>query len=130
MNRRVMEEVEFRIMFRRPEYPVLIVSSRKLYSAFNLKQLAEICVSLTLEGSENKPRVVDSTGSEFWYLPEEYTLSPGFVTKKWTKIKLIETFNNSSNSRESNQEYSMKSLSSKKLEKVIGDICRILNSKT
>jgi hypothetical protein len=123
-----MEEVEFRIMFRRPDYPVVIVSSGKLYSAFNLKQLAEICVSLTREGIENKPLVVDSTGNEFWYLTEEYTLSPGFFNKKWTKKKLIETFNNSSNARESNQEYSMKSLSSKKLEKVIGDICRILSS--
>ena len=125
-----MEEVEFRIVFRKPEYPVLIVSSGKLFSAFNLKQLAEICVSLTLEGTENKPRLVDSTGSEFWYLPAEYTLSPGFVTKKWSKKKLIETFNNSSNAKESNQEYSKKSLSSKKLERVIGDICRILNSET
>ena len=125
-----MEEVEFRIIFRRPEYPVLILSSGKLYSAFNLKQLAEICVSLTQKGSENKPLVVDSTGNEFWYLMEEYTLSPGFITKKWTKKKLIETFNNSSNARESNQEYSMKSLSSKKLEKVIWDLCRILNSET
>ncbi len=122
-----MEEVEFRIMFRRPEYPVLIISSGNLYSAYNLKQLAEICVSLTTKGSEKKPLVVDSTGSEFWYLPEEYILSPGFVTKKWTKKKVIETFNNSSNAKESNQEYSMKSLSSKKVEKVIGDICRILN---
>ncbi|MGZ5029988.1 MAG: hypothetical protein ACXWAT_10000 [Methylobacter sp.] len=125
-----MEEVEFKIMFRRPEYPVLIVSPGKLYSAFNLKQLAEICVSLSPVGSENRLCIVDSTGSEFWYLPEEYTLSPGFVTKKWSKKRLIETFNNSSNARESNQEYTMRSLSSKKLEKVIVDICVILNSET
>lgn len=123
-----MEEVEFRIFLRRPEYPVLIISSEKLYSAHNLKQLAEICVSLPLEGAENKIRIVDSTGSEFWYFPEQYILSPGFVTKKWTKKKLIETFNNSSNARELNQEYSMKSLSAKKLEEVIKDLCGILNS--
>lgn len=74
--------------------------------------------------------MVDSTGSEFWYFPEQYILSPGFVTKKWTKKKLIETFNNSSNAKELNKEYSMKSLSSKKLQEVIGDICRILDSET
>jgi hypothetical protein len=121
-----MEKVEFRIMFRSPEYPVLIVSSEKLYSAFNLKQLAEICVSLNLVDSEEKLRVVDSTGSEFWYLPDECVLSPGFVFKKWTKKKLIETFNGSSNAIEANQEYSMKSLSAKKLERVVEDICLIL----
>ncbi|MEC4749729.1 hypothetical protein [Methylomicrobium sp. Wu6] len=125
-----MEEVEFRIMFRKPEYPVLIVSPEKLYSAINLRQLAEICVSLSLAGSEIKLRVIDSTGSEFWYLPREYILSPGFVTKKWSKKKVIETFNNSVNARESNQEYSMRSLSSKKLEKIILDICGILNYET
>ncbi|MGR8932568.1 MAG: hypothetical protein ACU836_18245 [Gammaproteobacteria bacterium] len=121
-----MEEVEFRIMFRSPIYPVLIVAPEKLYSAFNLKQLAEICVSLKLAGSEEKLRVVDSTGSEFWYLPDEYILAPGFVARKWTKKKLIEIFNSSLNAIESNQEYSMKSLSAKKLENVVGDICSIL----
>jgi len=125
-----VEEVGFRIMIRRPEYPVLIVSPEKLYSAFNLEELAGICVSLSSERSENKLCLVDSTGSEFWYLLEKYTLSPGFVTKKWSKKKLIETFNNSSNARESNQKYPMRSLSSKKLEKVILDICGIVNSET
>lgn len=80
--------MEFRIFLRRPEYPVLIISSEKLYSAHNLKQLAEICVSLPLEGAENKTRMVDSTGSEFWYFPEQYILSPGFVTKKMDKEKI------------------------------------------
>ncbi len=61
-------------------------------------------------------------------MPDKFILSPGFVTKKWTKKKLIETFNNSSNVRESQQEYSMKSLCSKKLESIIVDLCESLNA--
>lgn len=121
-----MDEVEFIIMFRRPEYPVLIVSSEEIYSAFNLKTLANICVSLNLIEAENKALVVDSTGSEFWYYPDDYSLSPGFISKRWTKKEIIEAFNNSSNARLLNQEYSMRSLSSKRLGKVIEDICLLL----
>jgi hypothetical protein len=124
------KEVEFLIMFRRPKYPVLIVSSGNTYSGFNLKQLAEICVSIPPDGDNHKTQVIDSTGSEFWYMPEKFILSPGFVFKKWSKKQLIETFNNSLNIRESQQEYSMKSLSSKKLERIIGDLCRLLNTET
>ncbi len=81
-------------MFRSPVYPVVIITPEKLYSAFNLKQLAEICVSVFSNRTENKYLVIDSTGSEFWYVAEEYILSPGFVTRKWTKKRLIETYNN------------------------------------
>lgn len=114
-------------MFRSPKYPVLLLASGKTYSAFNLEQLAEICVSIKLNDN-TKVQVIDSKGSEFWYMPEKFILSPGFVFKKWSKKQLIETFNNSLNIRESQQEYSMKSLSSKKVERIIGDLCRILNN--
>lgn len=116
-------------MFRKPEYPVLIVSSGKIHSAFNLKQLAEICVSIPAD-ENNKVRVIDSTGSEFWYMPENFVLAPGFISKKWSKKQLIETFNNSSNASASQQAYSMKSMSSKTLERIIGDLCRLLNTET
>lgn len=122
-----MEKVEFLVMFRSPKYPVLLLASGKTYSAFNLEQLAEICVSIKLNDN-TKVQVIDSKGSEFWYMPEKFILSPGFVFKKWSKKQLIETFNNSLNIRESQQEYSMKSLSSKKAERIIGDLCRILNN--
>lgn len=122
-----MEKIEFLVMFRSPKYPVLLLASGKTYSAFNLEQLAEICVSIKLNDN-TKVQVIDSKGSEFWYMPEKFILSPGFVFKKWSKKQLIETFNNSLNIRESQQEYSMKSLSSKKVERIIGDLCRILNN--
>jgi hypothetical protein len=60
----MMEAVEFLILFRRPEYPVLIVSSGKINSAFNLKELAKICVTIAPDGN-NKSQIIDSKGSEF-----------------------------------------------------------------
>ena len=33
-----MEKIEFNIVFRKPKYPVLVVSDKKLFSAFNIKK--------------------------------------------------------------------------------------------
>jgi len=93
-----------------------------------MKQVAKSCVfSTPVEGKEYI-QVIDFTGEEFWYEPEQSVLSPGFLFKKWTKKQLIEMFNGSSNAKSSMQEYSMKSLSSKRLERIVGDICELLKS--
>jgi len=121
-----MDKTKFNIIMRKPKYPVIVISDEKLYSAFNIKQLAEGCICSVPIGAESFVRVVDSAGEEFWYSPDHYVLSPGFTFKKWTKKKLIDTYNCSSNAKESMREYSTKSLSSKRLEKIIGDICELL----
>jgi len=123
-----MSQIEFNIILRKPKYPVIVVSNEKLYSAFNVKQLAKSCISSLPIENKTIIQVVDSTGEEFWYSPEQYILSPGFSFKKWTKKRIIEAFNNSKNAKDSTQEYSMKSLSSKRLEKIIRDICEMLRS--
>ena len=123
-----MSQIEFNIILRKPKYPVIVVSNDKLYSAFNIKQLAKSCISSMPIENKTTIQVVDSTGEEFWYSPEQYILSPGFSFKKWTKKQIIEAFNSSKNAKDSMQEYSMKSLSSKRLEKIIRDICEMLRS--
>jgi hypothetical protein len=40
-----MKEIEFHIVWRKPKHPVIVVSDGRLYSAFNIKQLAKICIS-------------------------------------------------------------------------------------
>jgi hypothetical protein len=123
-----MEQIEFKILLRKPLYPVIVVSADKLYSAFNIKQLAEGCMSSAPIENKKHIQVVDSTGSEFWYAPEYYALTPGFAFKKWTKKQIVETFNNSENAKKTSQVYSTKSLSNKRLEKIVHDICAMLKS--
>lgn len=123
-----MSQIEFNIILRKPKYPVIVVSNDRLYSAFNIKQLAKSCISSLPIENKTTIQVVDSTGKEFWYSPEQYVLSPGFSFKKWTKKRIIEAFNSSKNAKDSTQEYLMKSLSSKRLEKIIRDICEMLRS--
>lgn len=123
-----MDKIEFNIVFRKPKYPVLVVSDKKLFSAFNIKQLASSCMSSMPIENKNYIQVIDSTGEEFWYSPDHYVLSPGFALKRWTKKKIVETFNSSTNAVELMQEYSMKSLSNKRLDKIVRDICELLRS--
>ncbi len=123
-----MSQIEFNIILRKPKYPVIVVSNDRLYSAFNIKQLAKSCISSMPIENKTIIQVVDSTGEEFWYSPEQYVLSPGFSFKKWTKKRIIEAFNSSKNAKDSTQEYSMKSLSSKRLEKIVREICEMLRS--
>ena len=55
-------------------------------------------------------------------------LSPGFAFKRWTKKRIVEIFNSSTNALELMQEYSIKSLSNKRLDKIVRDICELLRS--
>jgi hypothetical protein len=123
-----MHDSEFTIIFRRPKYPVFVVSDDRLFPAFSTKQLAIACLTSTPTAGKSYIQVIDSTGEEFWYSPEQCALSPGFSFKRWTKKRIIEAFNSSSNAMELMQEYSMKSLSSKKLDRIIRDVCELLRS--
>jgi hypothetical protein len=85
--------------------------------------LAKSCISLVPIENKSHIQVVDSTGSEFWYSTENHVFTPGFAVKKWTQKKIAETFNNSENAKDTLQGYSMKSLSNKRLGKIIYDTC-------
>lgn len=122
------EQIQFDVLFRNPEYPVIVISDNKLSSAFNIKKLAESCISSKLPAGETVIKVIDSTGEEFWYSPEHYAIAPGFAFKKWTKKQNVELYNKSSIATVSNKKYSLKSLSNKRLSRIIEDICDLLRS--
>ncbi len=122
------DQIEFNIYFRKPIYPLIIISADELMVAYNIKELAICCVTALPTDEDTVIKAIDSTAVEFWYSPKNCVIAPGFAAKKWAKKKIVETFNNSSNAIDSNQEYSTKSLSNKRLSKVIGDICEMLRS--
>ena len=121
-----MSEIVFSIILRQPIFPVIVVSADRLYSAFTVKQLARSCVCSIPIGDTEVVQVVDSRGEEFSYCPEKCSMIPAFFTERWTKKRLIEAFNSSTNAECLEQEYSMKSLPNKRLDKVVSDICVLL----
>ena len=85
-----------------------------------------MCVLSETIDEDDKIRVIDSSGCEFVYFQEHKAIMPGILNKKWTKKQIIELYNNSPNAKENNNDYPIKSLSSKKLSRIIGEICELL----
>jgi hypothetical protein len=77
---------------------------------------------------DDELKVVDSSGAEFIYFSEHIALMPGIPNKRWTKKQIIERYNTSVNAGETNIRYPLKSISSKKLSRIIGEICELLRS--
>lgn len=122
------EQINFRILLRPPKYPVIVVTEKGLYSAYNIEQLATLCVVSEPIDDSFEVIVIDSSGAEFIYFAEHTALMPGIPNKKWTKKQIIELYNNSVEAEESSIEYPMKSISSKKVSRIIGEICDLLKS--
>jgi hypothetical protein len=49
------------------------------------------------------------------------------MKKNWTKKQIIELFNHSETAKERNIQYSLKSISNKRLPIIVGDICNVLS---
>ncbi|MCI5167983.1 MAG: hypothetical protein D3903_18330 [Candidatus Electrothrix sp. GM3_4] len=122
-----MEEKKFVICFRGPIYPVIVISKDHPRAAFNKKELAMCCIASSPEKGTEIVKAIDSSGEEFWYSPERYLISPGFTRKRWTKKKIIELYNACALVGDENK-YSTKSLSSKRRERIISDICNLLKA--
>ncbi|MBL7177191.1 MAG: hypothetical protein ISS66_15310 [Desulfobacteraceae bacterium] len=122
------EQITFNVLFRSPKYPVIVITDDGLASAYNIQQLGTLCVLSEPFDDDDNIKVIDSNGEEFIYYPEHTSLIPAIINRKWTKKRIIELYNNSTHATESGEEYPLKSLSSKRLSRIIGDICELLKS--
>ena len=90
--------------------------------------MGALCVFSEPCDDDDELKVVDSSGAEFIYFSEHTALMPGILNKRWTKKQLIELYNTSVKAEETNIQYPLKSISSKKLSRIIGEICELLRS--
>ncbi len=122
------EQINFKVLLRSPKYPVIVIADDGLYSAYDIEQLGTLCVFSEPLDDDDELKVVDSSGAEFIYFSEHTALIPGIMNKRWTKKQIIELYNASVNAEETNIKYPLKSISSKKLSRIIGEICELLRS--
>ena len=120
------DQVTFQVFLRGPKYPVIVISDDDIYPALNIKELGTACYSLAPPESSNKISVVDCTGKEFLYLSDQITLAPGIGSRKWTKKKFIDLFNQCSTAKKEGIQYSSKSLSNKRLSSIVHEMCTML----
>lgn len=113
------------IFLRAPKLPVIIISEERLFAGASRNSVAD---GLTKAVPRNglHVRLIDSTGEEFWYIREQRTLAPGFFPRKWTKKRIIELFNSSSNAKLLGVECSPRSLSNKSLADVVAEVAALL----
>ena len=116
-----------RIPLRKPEWPVIVISRDRVLSGQNPRSLASALCSALPSDHESFIRVVDSAGSEFWFYPDMRVLSPSFVTKRWSKKKLIDLYNADSFTKVTGRLYSPASLSNKRLSQIVQDLCDLIS---
>ena len=121
---------ELTCLFRSPQFPVIIEIEGVLVAAKSLRPLYERLSRLDIV--ERKAYIsIDRTGEAWTFILMDGmgVLTPITFRKQPTKLELIRWFNNRKNKPANEVEYSEKSLSSKRLDFIVGEIAdRLLNA--
>ena len=110
-------------LLRRPKFPIICRIDNTLLAA---KSGAEFNSKLKFLGSitDGSYHVVDGSG-EGWSLNTEFmVVSPICFKKRWTKKEIIHLYNNSRCSEITGEKYSEKSLSAKRVDRIVVDVAK------
>ncbi len=114
--------IEICYFFRKPSFPIICNVDGDLIVARSPKSFQNALDEYALEDG----RVYDivARSSESWGLhSDQMIVSPVTFKKRWTKREVIDLFNDS---RQMTTEYSTKSLSSKRFEKIFNDVVDLI----
>jgi hypothetical protein len=110
-------------LFRKPRLPIIINTGSGLIGAKRWGACEKLLAQFTF--SDLTPRdVIDSTAEAFSLYPEHMAFSPLTFKRRWTKLAIIELYNDSKGP--GRPEYPTTSLGNKSLEKVVKDIVDLL----
>jgi hypothetical protein len=113
--------------FRRPKFPITADAKGVLIGAETPKQLSDQLHLIDLPPGEEIPLI--DAAAEGWVLNLEHMIvSPITFKKSWTKKEVIELFNKSKTAKQAGFEYSARSLSSKRFDRIIGEIVKLILS--
>lgn len=112
-------------LFRKPKYPVICDVDGYVIAAISEKSFVK-CLSEVNQDSEKTYNLLDSTAEGWAFVPKYMLVSPLTFKKQWTKKELISVFNSRKNLSSEVGQYSEKSLSSKRFERIFSDIVELL----
>ena len=122
-----MAEQTLTYVFRRPHFPVICDVDGHLVACISSRVFRRRIARLQLPPNRALP-IVDVTG-EGWALHTDLrAVSPLTLKKRWTKMDVIQMFNTSVNAARSGFTYPERSLASKPLNRVIGDIVELVEA--
>lgn len=120
-----MDKAQVRYVFRRPRFPVICDIEGELVAARSPAALQRRLAGLDLPHG-HVFALVDASGEGWGLYTEWMAVSPLIGKKAWTKAEIIRLFNESANARRADLTYPGTSLSSKRLERVVGDIAALI----
>ena len=115
------------VLFRKPVFPVISDLNGHLITARTEKEL-EHHASRWKGKKDQTCRLVDLTGEDWLFYPSYPALSPLTGRNRWRKKDIIELFNNSSLAKDAKLTYSTKSMSAKRLDRIINDIVELIST--
>lgn len=111
-------------LFRKPKFPVIGVIDDWLVTAASEALFQRRVAKIRLE-PDTKYSIIDASGEDWEFYSDKMYVVPT-MRRKWSKKKIIQTYNQSRNCAQTGITYSEKSLSSKRFEVVIGDIVELI----
>ena len=112
-------------MFRKPRFPVVLDIEGRLTGARSGRSLLKKLSLLDLK-KDTIYDAFDSTGEGWGFYPKHFLLTPLVAKKRWTKREMIQLFNNRKNKNENDKPYSEKSISAKRLERIVEELVDLL----
>jgi hypothetical protein len=114
-------------MFRKPKFPVIGIIGDiegQIITARSTTEFERRLGKVEIE-PDVRYSIIDSTGAEWLFFPNKMFMMP-WPGKKWSKKKIIRTYNQSTHCAQLGNPYSEKSLSSKRFEVVFADIVGLI----
>jgi hypothetical protein len=112
-------------LFRRPKFPVLCDVQGVLVGARTPKEFSKVIYSVNMPPGEQLP-FIDASAEGWVLVVDHMTVSPVTFKKQWTKKEVIAVFNKSKTAREAGLEYPLSSLSSKRFDRILGEIVSLI----
>lgn len=117
-------------LFRAPEFPLICDAGSVLIGAVSPKDFEAQMAKLELP-PDGILTVIDVSGKDWMFLLQHSTLSPLSLKNRWTKKEVIALFNGSDAAKKLGEQYSERSLSAKRFDRIfteIVELIRIANS--
>lgn len=114
-----------RYLFRSPVFPVVCDVGRVLVGADPPAQLEDHLALLDLPAESQLP-LVDADAEGWVFDTTHQVVSPLAFKKRWTKKEVIAMFNTSTAARKLGKQYSEKSLSAKRFDRIMGEIVALI----
>ena len=110
---------------RRPRFPVIIDTGRKVFGARTSAQCSKLIERAAIPEGEMAIPIIDASAEGFAYYPNNKVVSVLAVKKRWTKSEIIEVYN--SRRRPGLPEYAPRSLGNRPVERIVFEIVHLLN---